>query len=185
MRVADGRCSVEAEGIARLPGNVQRMVEAFGTTEQPMAIRGSCLCGGVTFCHCNRCRKVSGSAALLTIGVDARYYRLLTGGELVQSHAAPILHQPPAYQSRFCSKCGSPVPACDPQTDRVEIPIGLFDDDPGLEPDKHIFVELAPAWAPIRDDLPRYTLRQLHKLRTGDDLPPDFQIRTHGSSPQR
>lgn len=45
-------------------------------------IRGSCLCGGVTFevtkvegpfevCHCNRCRKLSGAAAMPSIGVRA------------------------------------------------------------------------------------------------------------------
>ena len=45
-----------------------------------MAISGSCLCGGVRFeiekavgpveiCHCNRCRKTTGSASLPAIGV--------------------------------------------------------------------------------------------------------------------
>ena len=56
-----------------------------------MAIRGSCLCGGVTFeiekavgpmefCHCNRCRKLSGSNAILGIGVNTGDYRFLTHG---------------------------------------------------------------------------------------------------------
>jgi hypothetical protein len=73
-----------------------------------MAIRGSCLCGGVTFeidkavgpvefCHCNRCRKVSGSAALLMISVSTADYRFPTGRELVRTYAAPILYNPPAY----------------------------------------------------------------------------------------
>jgi hypothetical protein len=76
-----------------------------------MAIRGSCLCGGVTFeidkavgpvefCHCNRCRKVSGSAALLMIGVNTADYRFLTGSEFVKTYAAPILYSPPAPPHR-------------------------------------------------------------------------------------
>lgn len=157
-----------------------------------MAIRGSCLCGGVTFeinkavgpvefCHCNRCRKVSGSAALLMIGVNTKDYRFLTGSELVRTYAAPILYNPPAYHSTFCSHCGCPVPPPTPDGDWFEIPAGLFDDDPGVKPDKHIFVELAPAWAEIKDDLPQYTLKELYKLRTGKELPPGFQMRTHTS----
>ena len=62
-----------------------------------MAIRGSCLCGGVTFeidravgpaeyCHCNRCRKVSGSNAILGIGVRTEDYRFLSGRELVKTY---------------------------------------------------------------------------------------------------
>ena len=47
---------------------------------------------------------------LLTICVNTKDYRLLTGHELVKSYAAPILHSPPAYRSFFCSNCGSPAP---------------------------------------------------------------------------
>ena len=102
-----------------------------------MAIRGSCLCGGVVFeidraigpaefCHCNRCRKVSGSNALLVVRVKAEDYRVLSGRELVRSYAAPVLRNPPPYQSTFCSNCGSPVPEPSPQGEFVEIPAGTL-----------------------------------------------------------
>lgn len=155
-----------------------------------MAIRGSCLCGGVTFeidravgpaefCHCSRCRKVSGSNALLAVGVRTEDYRFLSGRELVKTYDAPILHGPPPYQSCFCSNCGSPVPVPEPEGDWFEIPAGALDDDPGIKPDKHIFVELMPAWDRITDGLPGYTFRELYRLRTGEDMPADFRIRTH------
>jgi len=100
-----------------------------------MAIRGSCLCGGVRFeidravgpvefCHCTRCRKVSGSSA-------------------------------------FCSRCGSPVPPVQPAGELFEIPAGTFDDDPGVRPDRHIFVELAPPWMEVGADLPAARARTL------------------------
>ena len=141
-----------------------------------MAIRGGCLCGGVTFeieravgpfefCHCNRCRKVSGSNALATIRVARGDYRFLSGAELVKSYEAPILRNPPAYRVTFCSQCGSAVPPPAPEDEFFEIPAGLFDGDPGIRPDKHIFVEFAPEWDEIRDGLPRYTREEIYELR--------------------
>ena len=58
----------------------------------------------------------------------------------------------------------------------MEIAAGLFDDDPDIRPDKHIFVELVPPWDEIYDDLPQFTIRDLVKLRSGRELPDDFQI---------
>jgi hypothetical protein len=115
------------------------------------------------------------------IGVNTKDYRFLTGRELVKTYAAPILYSPPAYHSTFCATCGCPVPPPTPDGDWFEIPAGLFDDDPGVKPDKHICVDLAPAWAEIRDGLPQYTLKELYRVRTGKELPPGFQLRTHPS----
>lgn len=119
---------------------------------------------------------------MAAIGVRTSDYRFLTGRELVKSYAAPLLYGPPAYRTTFCSVCGSPVPVPDPEGEWFEIPAGAFDDDPGVRTDRHIFVELVPAWDEIRDDLPKYTFPQLHRLRTGQDLPDDFEMRTHASA---
>ncbi len=158
-----------------------------------MAIRGSCLCGGVTFeidracgpaeyCHCKRCRKVSGSASLLNVRVKTQDYRFLTGHDLVKTYCAPILYSPPAYRSFFCSNCGSQVPPPSPDEESFEIAAGLFDDDFGIRPDKHIFVDFMPAWDDLQRELPAYTLRQIYELRTGKTLPQDFVPRTHDSA---
>lgn len=157
-----------------------------------MTIRGTCLCGGVSFeidravgpaefCHCNRCRKVSGSNALLTFRVRREDYRLLSGRELIRSYAAPVLYGPPAYQSTFCSNCGSPVPEISSQDEFLEIPAGAFDDDPGIRPDKHIFVEFMPCWDVLTAELPAYTRAEIYKLRTGSDVPKD-ELQWHASS---
>ena len=103
----------------------------------------------------------------------------MAGHELVKTYAAPILYQPPAYRSMFCSNCGSPVPPVDPADDWLEIPAGLFDDDPLIRPDKHIFVEFVPPWDEIADSLPQYTIRDLIRERSGRELPEDFEVRTH------
>ena len=141
-------------------------------------IRGSCLCGGVTFevervvgpfelCHCNRCRKTSGSAFLAAVGVRREDFRWLSGRELVRVYDAPILESPPAYRSCFCERCGSPVP--DPTSDApwFEIAAGALGGDLGAKPDKHIFVEVKSSWYEIADHLPQLDKQALIRLRQG------------------
>jgi hypothetical protein len=89
-------------------------------------IRGGCLCGGIRFevaravgpfelCHCNRCRKASGSAFVPWLGVLREDFRLLQGEELIRRYEAPLRDKPPPYRTCFCGRCGSPVP--DPEWD--------------------------------------------------------------------
>ncbi len=151
-------------------------------------IHGSCLCGGIRFeiskpagpfelCHCTRCRKVTGSAFFSGLYVSFGDFRLVQGKELITTYEAPILRTPPAFRASFCSRCGSPVPNPDPEPKKtrgrsglLEIPAGLLDDDPGIRPDKHIFIELNPPWFEIADDLPQYDLPGLIALRTNTKM---------------
>lgn len=143
-----------------------------------MTIKGSCLCGKISFqinkaagpfeiCHCNRCRKLTGSTGLAAVGVNSEDYQFLTGAEYINQFTAPILDGPPAYQVNFCSNCGSPVPTPEPEGDWLEITAGLFDDDIGMVPDKHIYVEFTPDWDRITDGLPEFDKKQLYRFRTG------------------
>lgn len=138
--------------------------------------RGGCLCGGVEFeieratgpfelCHCPRCRKVSGSAFAAALGVRARDFRLLSGADLIRTYEAPVREHPPPYRVAFCSRCGSPVPSPAANADWFEIPAGLLDDDPGLRPERHIFVECKSPWFTLSDALPRLTKQELMALR--------------------
>lgn len=146
-------------------------------------IRGSCLCGGVRFeitravgpfelCHCNRCRKVSGSAFAAMIGVRTEDFHLLQGQEIITSYEAPLLEYPLPYRTSFCRRCGSPVPNPDPHSPWFEIPAGALDDDPELRPDKHIFIELKAPWSEIADALPQFDKQTLRKLRRSHTAPP-------------
>jgi len=140
-------------------------------------VKGSCLCGGVRFqvertagpfelCHCRRCRKVSGSSYAAMVGVRTEDFRLLQGAELIRVYQAPILERPPAYRTSFCSRCGSPVPNPEPGAAWFEVPAGVLEDDPGLQPDKHIFVELKAPWFEITDALPQLTKEMLIAARS-------------------
>lgn len=139
-------------------------------------IRGGCLCGAVRFeidrvvgpfelCHCNRCRKVSGSAFMAAVGVRREDFRWTSGRDLVRSYEAPILKEPPAYRVTFCSRCGSCVPDPTDTSEWFEIAAGLLDDDPALRPDKHIFVEHKADWFTVADELPQLDEQALIRLR--------------------
>ena len=140
-------------------------------------ITGSCLCGGVRFelrravgpfelCHCRRCRKSSGSAFAAGLAVMIKDFVLLDGKDLISTYEAPIVERPPAYTVHFCRRCGSPVPNPDPGAQWFEIPAGLLDGDPGVKPDRHIFVELKAPWFEIADQLPQFDKLALRKLRS-------------------
>lgn len=157
-----------------------------------MTIRGSCLCGRVTFqfesalgpfeiCHCHRCRKLSGGQGLPALTVSADGYEITAGRDAIKTYAAPVLYNPPAYHAHFCADCGSPLPPPDPEGEELEVPAGLLDDNPGIKPDKHIFVEFLPGWDQITDGLPEYDVHRLAESR-GVELPSDFRLKSHNES---
>ena len=76
-------------------------------------IRGSCLCGGVRFeveppflraghCHCQRCRKHSGTAVCTQARVLKEQFRLLQGKELIR-----VYGKGEGAVKAFCKNCGS------------------------------------------------------------------------------
>ena len=139
-------------------------------------IRGSCLCGGVRFevrkaqgpfelCHCSRCRKFTGSAFAADIFVTADDFTLLQGQELIRVFEAPLRRAPPAYHSCFCSGCGSRVPDAYSSAPLITIPAGCLDDDPGMRPEMHIYVEHRAPWFGISDILPQLDRLAVRKYR--------------------
>ena len=142
-------------------------------------IRGGCLCGAIRFeverfvgpfelCHCSRCRKVSGSAFTAMIGVDAADFRWISGRGEIVVYEAPVIKRAPGFQSLFCRHCGSPAPLQEEGADWFEVAAGVLDGDPGLRPDRHIFVDFQSDWHVITDDLPQLTKRELIRMRIAE-----------------
>lgn len=139
-------------------------------------ISGGCLCGAIRFevarfvgpfelCHCSRCRKASGSAFTAMIGVQAEDVSWISGREEIRRYEAPVRKRPPGFSTAFCGQCGSPMPILEAGDDWFEIAAGILDDDPGLRPDRHIFVECGSAWYEILDDLPQLTASDVVRMR--------------------
>jgi hypothetical protein len=135
------------------------------SAEEP--VRGSCLCGGVRFeitapfrranyCHCSRCRKHSGSGALAQGRVPREGFKLLSGGELIE-----VFRPPDGMAKAFCRRCGASLfGGTWPEGPEVSIRLGALEDDPGIRPQYHSFVESKAAWEELCDDrLPRFQAR--------------------------
>ena len=126
-------------------------------------IRGSCLCRGVRFeveppflraghCHCQRCRKHSGTAVCTQARVLHEQFRLLQGKELIR-----VYGKGEGAVKAFCVNCGSSLFGGDwPNGPQVSIRMGAFDDDPGIRPRFHTFVDDRAPWDEITDKLPQY-----------------------------
>jgi hypothetical protein len=121
---------------------------------------GSCLCGGVAFvvegeplrayhCHCSRCRKARGAAFASNLFTTADGVRLVRGEELLAAYTVPEARY---FRQVFCRVCGSPMPRVDRERGLCVVPMGSLDDDPGIRPQRHIFVGSKAPWFEIAGD---------------------------------
>jgi hypothetical protein len=127
-------------------------------------VTGRCLCGAVRFevdlpflraghCHCSRCRRHSGAAALTQGRVPRGQFRLFAGADMIRTYTP----DGGGARKAFCSVCGSSLFGGDwPEGPEVSIRFGCLDGDPGIRPQYHTFVGSRAVWDEITDDLPRY-----------------------------
>jgi hypothetical protein len=127
-------------------------------------VTGSCLCGGVRFevdlpfrrasyCHCSRCRKHSGAAALVHGRVPREQFRLLEGENLIR-----VFTPPGGAVKAFCSVCGSSLFGGRwPEGPEISVRFGALDGDPEIRPQYRTFVDSKAVWDELPDDgVPRY-----------------------------
>jgi hypothetical protein len=126
-------------------------------------IRGSCLCGevrleisgavsGGSHCHCSMCRKAHGAAFATYATVSAADFRIVSGENRITRYRSS-----PGIVRTFCARCGSTLqwlPESKP--DKVDVALGVLDDDPGVRPTHHIFVGSKAPWHDITDSLPQH-----------------------------
>ncbi|MEI4196819.1 GFA family protein [Roseovarius sp. E0-M6] len=120
-------------------------------------IRGSCLCGGVTFeteaapegasaCHCGQCRKQSGHVwASAFVPKPA----LNISGEVTWYAASE------SAERGFCPGCGSFLFWHAHDEDTISFALGSVDGPTGLTLEKHIFVADKGDYYEIGDGLPQ------------------------------
>ena len=111
-------------------------------------IKGSCLCGKVTYrvdekfsviecCHCLVCRKSHASAFSMGVTISAESFVILTGNELLTQFESS------ANKKRvFCSVCGSQLYAYNPEdSDFIRLRPALLDVDLNQFEYKHIYTD--------------------------------------------
>ena len=127
-------------------------------------IKGSCLCGEVTYeytgtfgtitiCHCSDCRKAQGSGSVVAAPADVTAFRW-TGGQ----HLITEFESSPGKMRAFCQRCGAPLYSRrDDLPGVMRLRMGTIDTPTDAKPVAHIFADNLPAWAEMDDALPRYS----------------------------
>ncbi|MCA9233603.1 MAG: GFA family protein [Planctomycetales bacterium] len=128
-----------------------------------MPLTGRCLCGriqyeirqslkGVLNCHCSMCRKGHGAAFRTRATVRSENFQWTSGEKLLSSYESS-----PGEFKLFCSVCGSSLLTRFEQYPRyLGFPLGTLDVDPGVKPEKHLFVGSKAPWDTISDQLPQF-----------------------------
>jgi hypothetical protein len=129
-------------------------------------LAGGCACGAVLYefdqdiplfadhCYCRDCPRASGTAmsSLLFVAKDA--FKLIKGRvryfEVVGGSGGKV-------SRGFCANCGSPL--CGTAANMpgaIGIAVGSLDDPNQYQPEVSVFLDSAPAWAPIDNTLPGF-----------------------------
>ncbi len=122
---------------------------------------GGCRCGAICYrvfgppvmieyCHCDSCRRSSGSAVSVLAGFPRDGFEIITG--------SPTCYESNAIVKRsFCGICGSPLfYENQDYPDEVYISLGSFDQPEKLPPDRHVWVSERITWHQIGDDLSQF-----------------------------
>ncbi len=129
----------------------------------PETFTGSCLCKKVTYklvgdamrfyhCHCERCRKSTGTGHATNIMIKAEAeIEWLSGEELLGRYKVP---QAERFYNCFCKDCGSPMPRVVPELKAVLIAAGSLDMVPEMKPQARIFWDSRVAWSCDDKELP-------------------------------
>ena len=135
------------------------------STPAQMNLRGSCLCGLITYevqppvskfahCHCSRCRKATGAAHASNVYVPAEQLLWRSGHDHIRRFD---LASALSFAKWFCDRCGSPVPRISRSGKLAVVPAGSLDDVPHDMPSARIFCSSDVPWACRGDGLPRFS----------------------------
>lgn len=128
-------------------------------------LTGGCLCGQVRYayrgevgpsiyCHCNDCRRITGSAFNVGVRFEHAQFTLTAGttkGFTKQADSGNELTR------HFCANCGSPLYSSAPRNRSfIYVKAGTVDDPTLIEPASQSWVTSKVKWADIDDSLPSY-----------------------------
>jgi hypothetical protein len=127
--------------------------------------KGHCLCGYVSYeysgqigpanyCHCEDCRRCTGSAFNIGVRLDVAGFRIVSGS-------------PKAFTKRgdsgfdltrhFCPECGSPIYTSSPRHPQyVYVKAGTLDDPKLVKPTHQNWVISAVPWGKIGETVPAF-----------------------------
>jgi len=127
-------------------------------------LTGGCLCNKVRysvkaeliqfyFCHCEQCRKITGSAFAANIRANPAKIKWLSGSEFVKRFDYPGVRY---FTKVFCTECGSGLPFINEKGDNLYIPAGSLDPETHIKPGCNIFWGDRSAWIEEGLSAPRF-----------------------------
>jgi hypothetical protein len=98
------------------------------------------------------CRKAHGAAFSSNALVASSNLSIVAGAELVSQYESS-----PNRRRCFCSKCGSQLFIRRlNKPEYTVVSLGTIDGEPGVRPERHVFVASKASWFSITDGLPQY-----------------------------
>lgn len=124
---------------------------------------GSCLCGEVRFeiageferfylCHCEHCRKDTGSAHAANLFSSTAALQWISGEELISRFDLPATR----HSKCFCRVCGSALPMLQMNGALLVVPAGSLTDRIPIRPTAHIFVASRACWDEALERVPAF-----------------------------
>ncbi len=100
------------------------------------------------YCHCESCKKLSGSTGTVNGRVPSSAIRILEGNDLLRTF------QPAEGSAKtFCLACGSNLFGGGwPDSETASVRASALDDAFDARPSAHIFVRSVAAWETLPDD---------------------------------
>lgn len=122
---------------------------------------GSCLCGEVRFeiegeferfylCHCEYCRKDTGSAHAANLFSSTATLNWLSGANKVRQFNLPATQ----HSKCFCPTCGSALPVMQTNGGLLIVPAGSLNSEVRIRPNAHIFVASRAGWDDSLEGIP-------------------------------
>jgi hypothetical protein len=124
---------------------------------------GSCLCGEVRFeiageferfylCHCEYCRKDTGSAHAANLFSSSAALSWLSGQDSVREFTLPGTR----HSKCFCSRCGSALPRKKMNGELLVVPAGSLNSEVSVTPTAQIFVGSRAGWDHALEKAPAF-----------------------------
>ena len=125
--------------------------------------KGSCLCGACAYevegnfdhfylCHCEKCRKDTGSAHAANLFSNTAKLKWIKGENLVRTYN----HESKGHIKSFCTLCGSALPNIQMNGQLLMVPAGSIDGDIHLRPQGHIYYKSKANWDDKLEDVTIY-----------------------------
>lgn len=123
-------------------------------------LKGSCLCGAVTFevvnafdkmffCSCDQCRKITGTAFASNLFIDAEGFTWLSGVDDIFTYQMPGRD----ISKSFCRVCGSGVPWSSGDGTKMIVPAGVLQGEPEVAEKFRTFIAEQPSWSSNLDHI--------------------------------